>query len=190
MPQRIYTRTGDTGQTSLLGGTRVSKSDPRLDTYGTVDELNAHLGVTRAFVHHLRGQENLAQFCQETEERLQDIQSQLFNIGSHLACEKDKFRQNLPHITEQHILNLEQYMDSMTSSLPELRSFILPGGTVVAAQLHIARTVCRRAERHMISLDSVDPLLVRYINRLSDYLFVLARYANHQQGEDDIVWKS
>lgn len=192
MAVKIYTRSGDKGMTSLVGGTRVSKSDPRLESYGTVDELNSILGMARAELRQLDlagakpGLHLLA-------EQLEKIQNRLFNLGSLLACEDARMKSRLPVISEAHIAELEQQIDVMTEQLPELKEFILPGGHKLAATLHFARTVCRRAERLTIFLyddrQIEDPLLLHFLNRLSDYLFVAARFANFLTGISDIKWQ-
>lgn len=192
MAVKIYTRSGDKGMTSLVGGTRVSKSDPRLESYGTVDELNSILGMARAELRQLDlagakpGLHLLA-------EQLEKIQNRLFNLGSLLACEDARMKSRLPVISEAHISELEQHIDVMTEQLPELKEFILPGGHKLAATLHFGRTVCRRAERLTIFLyddrQIEDPLLLHFLNRLSDYLFVAARFANFLTGISDIKWQ-
>lgn len=178
---KIYTRTGDQGQTGLLGGERVPKDDARIEAYGTVDELNSHTGLLRAVAPS--GYDDL----------LVRIQRQLFTIGSHLASsskeERDRF--HLPPITDTEITELEQAMDRMDSELPALRSFILPGGHAAIAQAHVCRTVCRRAERRVVSLTAgaaENRDLVRYLNRLSDLFFVLARHIGKSLGVADTPW--
>lgn len=179
---KIYTRTGDKGQTGLLGGERVAKDDARIEAYGTVDELNSHVGLLRAWAG------------QEHDELLASIQQLLFTIGSHLASsnEAERERFQLPPITETDIERLEQAMDFMDKELEPLRSFILPGGHPVVAQAHICRTVCRRAERRVVSLSAttaVQPELIRYLNRLSDLFFVLARQLGKSLGVPDVQWR-
>ena len=179
---KIYTRTGDKGQTSLLGGKRVPKDHARIEAYGTVDELNSHLGMLR----DLAG----------TEQRdlIISIQERLFSLGSRLASasteEADKFK--VPHVEEADILALETAMDAMDAELPEMRNFILPGGHPAVSQAHICRTVCRRAERLVVSIAEQEQLpetIVRYLNRLSDLLFVLARWLGKRTGAEEIPWK-
>lgn len=179
---RIYTRTGDKGETGLLGGARVSKADPRIEAYGTVDELNSHVGLLRdmAAPHH--------------GALLVTIQEALFTIGSHLASSsaEERARFKVPAITEAMIAALEQAMDTMDKELEPMRSFILPGGHPAASQAHICRTVCRRAERRVVELAAAtgaDAVLVRYLNRLSDLLFVLARHLGKLHGVADTPWK-
>ena len=168
---KIYTRTGDLGETSLFGGARVSKNDPRIDAYGTVDELNALIGVARASWSE-----------SPIDSQLADIQSDLFDLGAHLAAPGSTRFLGVP---ELRTAELERLIDAMEADLEPLKSFILPGGSLPAAHLHVARTVCRRAERLLVALDED----VVYLNRLSDYLFVAARLANRQQGVEDIAWQ-
>ncbi len=185
---KIYTRTGDKGKTSLIGGTRVSKSHLRLETYGTVDELNSVIGVVIATIDPPEPFLSLQSF-------LHRIQSDLFDLGSHLACEDATLREKLPLIHEQHITELEEKMDAFSEALPPLKNFILPGGCVASAHAHVARTVCRRAERLCVALSEsqtdgpdVEPVIIRYLNRLSDFLFVLARTLNWDAKADEILW--
>ena len=167
---KIYTRTGDSGETSLFGGSRVRKNDPRIDAYGTVDELNAFIGVARA-----------AWAESPIDRELSLIQADLFDLGAHLAAPaSDRFA----GVPDARIADLERAIDAMETALTPLKSFILPGGTLAAAHLHVARTVCRRAERLVVALGED----VRYLNRLADYLFVAARYANAKQGVADVLW--
>lgn len=178
---RIYTKGGDTGQTGLFGGARVPKSDPRVSAYGEVDELNAVLGVARTLA-----------LPESVARRLDAVQHQLFTLGSELATpEPEKARMKLPTTQEAWIAALEQEIDAVDAEVPELRQFILPGGTPAAAQLHLGRTVCRRAERAVVALaqhQSVPAPVVTYLNRLSDYLFMAARLANHRAGVPDVAW--
>ena len=176
----IYTRTGDGGTTSLVGGTRIGKDDVRLEAYGTVDELNAQLGLLRVFTGDVAGDD-------ATE--LDMIQNKLFNIGAYLATEGADTCKGLD---ANDISLLEQWMDTMEESLPQLRSFVLPGGTRAAAEAHICRTVCRRAERRVITLGrsaQLDDNVVRCLNRLSDWLFVYSRWLTVRSGGREITWK-
>jgi len=178
---KIYTKKGDTGTTSLLGGTRVAKHDLRLEAYGTVDELNAHLGM-------LADQPASADFIAS----LHAIQHHLFTIGSHLANDPEKSKFVLPPLPETAVSELETQIDEMEKELPELKNFILPGGHPANSLSHICRTVCRRAERRSSELaqqTTVDPGILRYLNRLSDWLFVLGRVITHQTGSPEIIWK-
>ncbi len=188
---KIYTKTGDKGQTSLVGGARVSKSNARLHAYGTVDELNSVLGILRSSLGGL----NHPEFNAELESSLQAIQNNLFNIGSRLACEDKKLVAQLPHVHAGDLASLEKQMDAWEAELPMLREFILPGGSVAASYCHLARTVCRRCERAIVALSlkktekvELDTEIVIYVNRLSDWFFLLARKCNHLLGVKDIVW--
>jgi cob(I)alamin adenosyltransferase len=177
---KIYTRTGDTGETSLYGGTRARKDDARVDAYGEVDELNAWLGLARA-----------SQTDPALAAELVTIQQHLFALGAQLADPGDKLAPRVTKavIDDEHVSRLEQLIDRLEAELPPLRRFILAGGTSAGAALHVARTVCRRAERRMVGLEPpVDPVLVRYVNRLSDLLFVLARTANHRASAPETEW--
>ena len=184
MATKIYTKTGDSGFTSLIGGTKVPKSDVRIDAYGTVDELNSWIGL-------INDQLNTPEFKNE----LKDIQDRLFTIGSSLACDADKEpKMKLPDLHAADIQLLEVKIDEMTAQLPPMKSFILPGGHVTVSSIHICRTVCRRAERLLVVMQEnqlfVEPKLIQYLNRLSDYLFTLARYAAEKLGVEEIPWKA
>ena len=177
---KLYTRTGDAGETSLFGGTRARKDDPRVDAYGEVDELNAWLGLARA-----------SSIDAELATELQQLQRDLFALGAQLADPADKIaaRVTKAALVDNDVARLERLIDKMEDELPPLRRFILAGGAPAGAALHVARTVCRRAERRIVALDPpVDPVLLRYVNRLSDLLFVLARVANHRAGAPEIEW--
>jgi cob(I)alamin adenosyltransferase len=175
---KIYTRTGDAGETSLFGGARVRKDDARIEAYGTVDELNSFLGVARA-----------SWPSSPFDGQLHTIQSDLFDIGAHLASPGTS---RFAGPDTARVAALEQHIDAMESELAPLKVFILPGGSLAAAQLHVARTVCRRVERLVVALrddDEATKASITYLNRLSDFLFVAARYANHLQGVADVPWK-
>jgi len=179
---RIYTKTGDDGTTGLFAGPRVTKDHPRIEAYGAVDELNAVLGVARA-----QG------LPAEIDELLGRIQSELFNVGAELATPKPELL-SMPLVGAEHSGRLEQAIDRFEAELAPLTQFILPGGTLAAAQLHVARTVCRRAERNVVTLsrqpgETVESRLVIYLNRLSDLLFVLSRVVNHRAGVADVPWQ-
>ncbi len=179
---KIYTRKGDDGTTGLLGGTRVLKSDLRIEAYGTVDELNAALGM-------LLMQPDIALL----KERLETIQHQLFTIGSHFANDSETSHFVLPAFPESTVTDLETSMDDMEATLPELKNFILPGGHPANAVAHLARCICRRAERYAVALSrqtQVDPVLIHYLNRLSDWLFVASRFITHQTGSPEVIWKA
>jgi cob(I)alamin adenosyltransferase len=178
---KIYTKTGDEGTTSLFGGKRVSKSELRIDTYGTVDELNSWMGV-------LRDQE----VNQKRKDVLIEIQDRLFTIGSILATEPENTKVKIPSLLESDVIFLEKGMDDMDALLQPMRFFVLPGGHASISWGHVARTVCRRAERLVIGLDQhekVDPLVIKYLNRLSDYLFVLCRMMTLELGVQETPWK-
>ena len=177
---KIYTRTGDDGTTGLIGGSRVPKSDPRIDAYGTVDELNAMIGCAAVVS------------TSPLLEQLRRVQAELFVIGSHLATpEGSPYQSTLPALDDQMIGRLELEIDRTETTLPALRNFIVPGGSETAARLHLARTVCRRAERLIVAYATehhAPARIVEYLNRLSDWLFVQARGANHLLGVSDILW--
>jgi len=180
---KVYTRTGDEGLTRLGGGQQVPKDTLRIATYGTVDELSSVLGGALATGLH-----------EALEPSVRRIQNDLFSLGSDLCIlEKDKERRSVPVLEEQHVDDLEELMDRLSKDLKPLSNFILPGGAQGAAWLHLARTVCRRAERLLVTLsreETVGPHTLRYLNRLSDALFVMARWHNHQQGVEEPVWNS
>jgi cob(I)alamin adenosyltransferase len=183
MAFKIYTKTGDKGTTSLIGGTKVSKSHRRIEAYGTIDELNSFAGLCCDYLK----QDNIANV-------LPEIQDRLFTIGSALACDPEKeTKLKIPDLHEEDITLLEKEIDAMNEDLPEMKSFILPAGHITASTLHVARCVCRRAERCIVRMqkkgDEVPELITIYLNRLSDYLFVLARYAAHKLGAAEIPWK-
>lgn len=177
---KIYTRSGDDGTTSLFSGGRVTKTHLRVQAYGTVDELNSVIGVARA--HRPSAQ---------ADEWLATVQKQLFHLGADLATPLDAKADWVVRMDAETVAWLEASIDQMTSELPALTNFILPGGTLAAAQLHVARTVCRRAERCAIDLTQAEPVgdhVIEYLNRLSDWLFTLARWENHQQGIPEEKW--
>ncbi len=180
---RVYTRAGDDGTTALGGGQRVRKDSLRIEAYGTVDELNSTIGVTVSAGLH-----------ESMRDRFFVIQQVLFNLGSDLSIlQSDKKRFAVPGIEEHHVTDLESWMDEWNESLEPLRSFILPGGDLPAAQLHVARTVCRRAERATIALsreEEVGEFVIPYLNRLSDLLFVASRYQAKLAGKGDLLWDS
>ena len=181
---RIYTRTGDTGQTQLVGGQRVPKDNLRIESYGTVDELNCFLGAARITAESLPPVASLAVI-------LKRVQHELFNLGSILATLPADVHPKQPRVTGAEIDQLEHEIDEANTALPALRSFVLPGGSRLDAELHVCRTVCRRAERLLVALareESVPEEAVRYLNRLSDALFVWSRWANHQLGIPETLW--
>jgi cob(I)alamin adenosyltransferase len=183
MAFKIYTKTGDKGKTSLIGGTKVPKSHIRIESYGTVDELNSFIGL-------------LSDQTTESAVKifLKNIQDRLFTIGSSLACDPEKEPlMKIPDLRETDVLELERSIDEMNESLPVMKNFILPGGHPAVSTAHICRCVCRRAERICVAMHEnnlfVDSLVVQYLNRLSDYLFVLARYLGHLLRVEEIAWK-
>ena len=180
---KIYTKAGDQGKTSLIGGTRVPKSHIRIESYGTVDELNSFIGL-------------LSDLVEDTKIKtdLKEIQDRLFTVGSSLACDPEKESAlRIPDLKEEDITGLELAMDQMNEVLAPMKSFIIPGGHQAISTAHIARCVCRRAERWCVNMQEedlfVETLVVKYLNRLSDYLFTLARYIGHLNGVTDIPWK-
>lgn len=178
---KIYTKTGDEGQTSLIGGTKVSKGHLKIESYGTVDELNSYIGVIRDSFKN-----------EEVDNLLERTQNNLFNIGAQLATVAGTENNFVPKITEAEIELLEKAIDKMDESLKPLRNFILPGGHIANAYAHVARCVCRRAERCVVRLmeeESVDPLIIKYMNRLSDYLFGLARFISHSTNSPEVEWR-
>ncbi|MFO1436287.1 MAG: cob(I)yrinic acid a,c-diamide adenosyltransferase [Gammaproteobacteria bacterium] len=187
---RIYTRTGDSGETALVGGERVRKTTTRVEAYGTADELNSVVGILRTLVEQHAHPES--SFVTNSRAALQKLQNRLFDLGSLLAA-SDATHAGMPQISAADITWLEQEIDRMNENLPSLNSFVLPGGGMVNAYAHLARTVCRRLERSMWRLQEEaanvpEPALV-YVNRLSDYLFVYARWAAQQNGESEYLWE-
>jgi cob(I)alamin adenosyltransferase len=178
---KIYTKTGDSGETGLFGGPRVKKSDPRVEAYGEIDELNAALGIARALVED-----------PEVDAQLARIQEELFCVGAELATPHGaKARGAIPPVDPAWTARLEGAMDGWDGELPALTHFVLPGGTRTAAALHLARTICRRAERHVVALAAeveLEPAVLAYLNRLSDFLFVAARVANHRARKEEPLW--
>ena len=181
MASKIYTKTGDQGMTSLLGGTRVPKHHVRIEAYGTIDELNSHVGLVRDVVDD-----------NATHELLATVQDRLFTIGSQLAADPAKNKMALPSISEEDVMRLEKAIDDITAKVPEMKSFILPGGHVYVSYCHIARCVCRRAERAVLRLaeqENTDTIHVKYLNRLSDYLFMLSRWLTMKMQAKEVPWK-
>ena len=180
---KIYTKTGDKGTTSLIGGTKVSKAHLRIEAYGTIDELNSYTGLCKDLITD-----------KESTVVLQEIQDRLFTIGSALACDPQKeTKMKIPDLEEDDINLLEKEIDKMNETLPPMKSFIVPGGHPTISHLHIARCICRRSERCCVRLEAenneVAPIIIKYLNRLSDYLFVLARYTAHLLKVEDMPWK-
>jgi cob(I)alamin adenosyltransferase len=186
MSTKIYTRTGDDGTTSLIGGTKVPKSDLRIEAYGTVDELNSYIGLCKDLLTE-----------EPSQKILLEVQDRLFTIGSSLACDPVKEpKMRIPDLKASDVDLLEKEMDRMNETIPSMKHFILPGGHPTLSYLHIARCVCRRAERCCVRLELTEEhpsdteiLIIKYLNRLSDYLFVLSRYAGHQLQIAEIPWK-
>lgn len=180
---KVYTRTGDSGTTALIGGSRIKKSDPRIHLYGEVDELNSHIGLGISFLD-----------SSYDKTLLHEIQSALFDLGSNLACEKEKRSQfKLPQLKESLITKLEKVIDQMDSRLEPLKTFVLPGGTKEASAFHVCRTVCRRVERQMVDFETQHPgeipeSALIFINRLSDYFFMLSRELNSLKKVEEIKW--
>jgi cob(I)alamin adenosyltransferase len=184
MATKIYTKTGDNGSTSLIGGTKVLKSHIRIEAYGTVDELNSHIGLCRDLITE-----------EHSRSLLLEIQDRLFTIGASLACDPEKEPGlRIPDLKEPDISLLEKEIDVMNDRVPPMKSFVLPGGHLTVSQLHIARCVCRRAERCCVQLavesPGEDPIIIKYLNRLSDYLFVLSRYAAVLLHAEEIKWRA
>ncbi len=186
MALKIYTKTGDKGTTSLIGGTKVPKSHLRIEVYGTVDELNSYIGLCRDLLND-----------KQVSDVMKEIQDRLFTIGSSLACDPVKEpKLKIPDLKESDVALLEKEMDKMNEALPPMKHFVLPGGHITVSTLHVARCVCRRAERCCVRLEpesmsapGVDPIILKYLNRLSDYLFVLARFTSHLLKAEEIPWK-
>jgi len=183
---KIYTRSGDSGKTRLIGGEKRWKDDARIEAYGTVDELNAQIGLCRELIKET-GNEKFGSLIQT----LKSVQNELYNLGTQLAVASGGDADNLPQLSDDAILKLESEIDTANESLLELTSFVLPGGSVINAQFHIARNVCRRAERRVVSLakkENVDPGNIRYLNRLSDALFVWSRWVSKIIGDEENLW--
>jgi cob(I)alamin adenosyltransferase len=183
MAIKIYTKTGDKGKTSLIGGTKVFKNHIRIETYGTIDELNSHIGLVRDYTPE-ENQRNI----------LKEIQDRLFVIGSSLACDPEKETgMHIPDLKEEDVTVLEKEIDAMNEVLPPMKNFILPGGHAAVSSTHIARCVCRRAERCCVNMQQhelfVEPVIIKYLNRLSDYLFVLARFIAQELHVAEIIWR-
>ncbi|TXC75589.1 cob(I)yrinic acid a,c-diamide adenosyltransferase [Luteibaculum oceani] len=178
---KVYTKKGDTGETALLGGRRVSKSHLRIEAYGTLDELNAFVGLLRDHIE-----------LPNTVKELLDIQDRIFTIGSHLAMEKEDSKMKLPDISETDITNLENWIDKMEEELEPMRNFVLPGGHPTLSYCHVCRTICRRVERAAVTLaheESINKLILSYINRLSDYFFMLGRFMAKKLNVEETPWQ-
>ncbi|MBS1652061.1 MAG: cob(I)yrinic acid a,c-diamide adenosyltransferase [Bacteroidetes bacterium] len=180
MATKIYTKTGDKGQTSLIGGTRLPKHHIRIEAYGTVDELNSYLGIVRDLCTD-----------KETIAQLIEVQDRLFTIGSHLAADPVKNKMELPKVIEDDVKALENAIDKINAIVPEMKFFVLPGGHILISHTHVARCVCRRAERAVLRLaenEQVEEIIYKFLNRLSDYLFMLTRLFNHQLNIEEVRW--
>ena len=183
MKSNLYTGTGDSGTTSLVGGQRISKCSSRLEAYGTVDEFSSFLGVVLS-----------SDKCPaEIKGQLLDVQNRLFDVGCYLATAVENVSDaSCAGLDESYISCVEGWIDNLDAQTPKIRAFVLPGGCELAAHCHVARTVCRRAERRILALaddEYVDPIVIRLFNRLSDYLFIAARYINHVNGVEELIWK-
>jgi cob(I)alamin adenosyltransferase len=187
---KVYTRVGDRGETRLVGGRKVPKDDPRIEAYGTVDELNAVVGLVRTFAAQQGARESVVTI----DAMLADVQNELFVVGSDLATRAADRWEGMVRVGDDEITRLERWIDEINGELPPLEEFILPGGGVVGSFLHQARTVCRRAERRVFTLITAEPEVgeacLRYLNRLSDLLFVLGRWAARSRGEPEVYWKN
>lgn len=186
---KVYTRTGDKGETGLVGGKRVPKDTPRIEAYGTIDELNSVVGIAREFNQEKLNESKAHQYVDIVLRRIQD---ELFDLGSELATPPEFFREGMYQVGEREVRNLEQLMDDCQKDLEPLRSFVLPGGGRIAAYLHQCRTVCRRAEREILRLGRAEELSewpLKYVNRLSDLFFVLARWISKHSGEEEYLWQ-
>lgn len=183
MKSSLYTRTGDDGTTSLVGGARAKKNSARLEAYGTIDELNSNLGYIAADIRA----------DSELQGQLKEIQNELFNIGAYLATRPESgTKPACQSLTASKMNQLEGWIDALDEQTPKINAFVLPGGSELAAKTHVARTICRRAERRILDLaeeEYVDPQVTAYINRLSDYLFIAARYINFMRGVNEVVWR-
>ena len=184
MAQKIYTKTGDKGTTSLIGGTKVPKSHLRIEAYGTVDELSSWIGLCKDLVS-----------SKQERDILQEVQDRLFTLNSSLACDPEKEpKLRIPDLRDSDVTLLEKEIDRMNEQIPPMKHFIVTGGHPTVSQIHITRCVCRRAERCCVRLhlegEALEPVIIIYLNRLSDYLFVLARYVAHGLGVEEVVWKA
>jgi cob(I)alamin adenosyltransferase len=186
---RVYTRAGDKGETGLVGGKRVPKDSPRIEAYGTIDELNSIVGLARVFNEEKLSEGEAHRFLDSV---LRQIEDELFDLGSELATPPDFFQEGMYRVGEREVKKLEQIMDECQKELEPLKSFVLPGGGRIGAYLHQCRTVCRRAEREILRLSRVEELnewSLKYVNRLSDLFFVLSRWISKQTGEAEYLWQ-
>jgi len=186
---RVYTRTGDRGETALVGGKRVPKDSLRIEAYGTIDELNSIVGLARAFNEEKLADGDAHRFL---DTMLRQIQDELFDLGSELATPPDFFKEGMYRVSEKEIKKIEQLIDECQKELEPLKSFVLPGGGRIGAYLHQCRTVCRRAEREILRLSRAEELSewpIKYVNRLSDLFFVLSRWISKKTGKDEYLWQ-
>ena len=191
----VYTKTGDNGTTSLVGGTRVKKCAPRVESYGTVDELNSHIGLLAEMLLKLTNdaERDIKERFMECHSQLKKVQNRLFVVQTLLATEDEDTYAKLPQLDDGATEETEHWIDAMDSKLPRLKSFVIPGGSTASAQAHVCRTVCRRAEREIVRLseeEKVDEKIKKYINRISDYLFVMSRYILLLQNKKEIFWSA
>jgi cob(I)alamin adenosyltransferase len=193
----VYTRTGDNGTTSLVGGKRVKKYDTRVVAYGTVDELNSHIGLLAEMIvlkkNDIKIDFDIREQFASSFLQLKRIQNNLFVLQTLLATENDETYKKLPQLKEETVSEMEKWIDQMDAKLPKLSSFVIPGGSIESAQAHVARTVCRRGEREIVKLsekENIDPLLIKFINRTSDYLFVLSRYILLLEKKKENFWSA
>lgn len=193
----VYTRTGDNGTTSLVGGKRVKKYDTRVVAYGTVDELNSHIGLLAEMIAlkktDIKIDFDIREQFASSFLQLKRIQNNLFVLQTLLATENDETYKKLPQLKEETVSEMEKWIDQMDAKLPKLSSFVIPGGSIESAQAHVARTVCRRGEREIVKLsekENIDPLLIKFINRTSDYLFVLSRYILLLEKKKENFWSA
>ena len=193
----VYTKTGDSGTTGLVGGSRIKKNDPRIHLYGEVDELNSFIGAALFDLKELRTKTTTVMNRDSYEREilfLEDVQSSLFDLGSNLACElKERHNFKLPQLNEALIDTMEEHIDRMDHVLPKLHNFILPGGQKAACSFHLCRTICRRIERQLVDFNDHNPgeapdFSMQYLNRLSDYFFILSRFINHSEGVNEVNW--
>ena len=186
---KVYTRTGDKGETALVGGKRVPKDTARIEAYGTIDELNSILGLARAFNEEKLNDGDAHHFLDTV---LRQIQDELFDLGSELATPEDFFQEGMYRVGEREVKKIEDVIDECQKDLEPLKSFVLPGGGIIGAYLHQCRTVCRRAEREILRLSRVEDLSewpLKYVNRLSDLFFVLSRWISKKTGKDEYLWQ-
>lgn len=187
----VYTKTGDKGTTSLVGGRRVKKCDPRVEAYGSVDELNSHVGLLAEMLRETSAKPGSEEDVEECCRQLKRIQDRLFVVQTLLATEDGEMYKKFPQMADENVVEVERWIDTMDALLPKHNRFVIPGGSMASAQAHVARTVCRRAERMVVRLaeeENIEEILMKYINRVSDYLFVISRYILMLEGKNEIFW--